>query len=92
MRRSSNGGWYGLAFWSYIHLTGLQDVIADEDAFKKSQESERIKLERIRKEQEHVDRTREQNARRKMDKISSREWFVTNLNISVNQPDHRCNH
>jgi len=50
------------------------DIIADEDAFKKTQESERIKQEKIRKEQEHVNRTREQNARRKMDKISSREW------------------
>lgn len=50
------------------------DIIADEDAFKKTQDSERIKLEKIRKEQEQVNRTREQNARRKMDKISSREW------------------
>ncbi|KIM87694.1 hypothetical protein PILCRDRAFT_815271 [Piloderma croceum F 1598] len=50
------------------------DVIADEDAFKKTQEFERLKQEKIRKEQEHVNRTREQNARRKMDKISSREW------------------
>lgn len=55
-------------------LTFSQDVVADEDAFKKTQESERIKQEKIRKEQDHVNRTREQNARRKMDKIQSREW------------------
>lgn len=57
-----------------IGLTVLQDVVADEDAFKKTEESERIKQEKIRKEQESVNRTREQNARRKMDKIQSREW------------------
>jgi hypothetical protein len=51
-----------------------QDVKADEDAFRKTQESERIRLAQSRKIQEHVDRTREQNARRKMDKIQSREW------------------
>ncbi|KAH7907977.1 hypothetical protein BJ138DRAFT_1137337 [Hygrophoropsis aurantiaca] len=50
------------------------DVQADENAFKKTQEAERIRQAHIRKEQEHVDRTREQNARRKMDKIQSREW------------------
>ncbi|KAF8892680.1 hypothetical protein BD779DRAFT_1510325 [Infundibulicybe gibba] len=50
------------------------DVKADEDAFKKTQESERIKLAHTRKVQENVDRTREQNAKRKMDKIQSREW------------------
>ncbi|KII88861.1 hypothetical protein PLICRDRAFT_40506 [Plicaturopsis crispa FD-325 SS-3] len=50
------------------------DVKADEDAFKKTQESERLKQAKIRKEQENVDRTREQNARRKMDKVQSREW------------------
>ncbi|KAG5636105.1 hypothetical protein H0H81_009101 [Sphagnurus paluster] len=50
------------------------DVQADEDAFRKTQESERAKLAQIRKVQENVDRTREQNAKRKMDKIQSREW------------------
>jgi len=49
-------------------------VQADEAAFKKTQESERAKLAHIRKVQENVDRTREQNAKRKMDKIQSREW------------------
>ena len=55
-------------------LTIFQDVVADEESFKKTQESERIKQEKNRKEQESVNRTREQNARRKMDKIRSREW------------------
>ncbi|OCH95212.1 hypothetical protein OBBRIDRAFT_800628 [Obba rivulosa] len=50
------------------------NVIADEEAFKKSQEEERAKAEEIKKVQEHVDRTREQNARRKLDKIQNREW------------------
>ncbi|KAH7889880.1 hypothetical protein F5I97DRAFT_1848314 [Phlebopus sp. FC_14] len=50
------------------------DVKADEDAFKKTQEAERVKQAHARKVQEGVDRTREQNARRKMEKIQSREW------------------
>lgn len=50
------------------------DVQADEDAFRKTQESERIKQAHVRKVQENIDRTREQNAKRKMDKIQSREW------------------
>ncbi|KAG6865283.1 hypothetical protein C0991_003743 [Blastosporella zonata] len=55
-------------------IANLQDVKADEEAFRKTQESERVKLAQIRKVQESVDRTREQNAKRKMDKIQSREW------------------
>lgn len=51
-----------------------QDVKADEEAFKKTQEEERVKQAHARKVQENVDRTREQNARRKMDKMQSREW------------------
>ncbi|KAG6813105.1 hypothetical protein H0H92_013959 [Tricholoma furcatifolium] len=50
------------------------DVQADEDAFRKTQEAERVKIAHNRKVQEGVDRTREQNAKRKMDKIQSREW------------------
>ncbi|KDQ60553.1 hypothetical protein JAAARDRAFT_552661 [Jaapia argillacea MUCL 33604] len=50
------------------------DVQADEEAFKKTQEAERAKLAQSRKVQEHINRTREQNAQRKMDKIQSREW------------------
>ena len=47
---------------------------ADEDAFRKTQEAERVRQAQTRKVQEGVDRTREQNARRKMDKMGSREW------------------
>ncbi|KAG6861895.1 hypothetical protein C0995_010601 [Termitomyces sp. Mi166 len=50
------------------------DVQADEEAFRKTQEAERAKHAQNRKVQEGVDRTREQNAKRKMDKIQSREW------------------
>ncbi|EIW85328.1 hypothetical protein CONPUDRAFT_162540 [Coniophora puteana RWD-64-598 SS2] len=50
------------------------DVQADEDAFKKTQEVERVKQANTRKVQDKVDKTREQNARRKMDKAQSREW------------------
>ncbi|KAJ7156106.1 hypothetical protein C8R43DRAFT_1125993 [Mycena crocata] len=50
------------------------DVQADEEAFKKTQETERVKLAQSRKVQEGVDRTREQNAKRKLDKMQSREW------------------
>jgi hypothetical protein len=51
-----------------------QDVAADEDAFKQTQAAERHRHAQMRKVQETVNRTREQNARRKMDKIQSREW------------------
>ncbi|KAF5373145.1 hypothetical protein D9758_001776 [Tetrapyrgos nigripes] len=50
------------------------DVQADEDAFKKTQEVEKAKQARNRKVQESVDNAREQNAKRKMDKVQSREW------------------
>ncbi|KAI0005879.1 hypothetical protein BJV74DRAFT_2107 [Russula compacta] len=50
------------------------DVAADEDAFKQTQASERQRHAQMRKVQDTVDRTREQSARRKMDKIQSREW------------------
>ncbi|KAG2360734.1 hypothetical protein BDR07DRAFT_1486683 [Suillus spraguei] len=50
------------------------DVQADEDAFKKTQEADRVRQAYQRKVQEGVDRTREQNARRKLDKIQNREW------------------
>ncbi|KAJ7470431.1 hypothetical protein FB451DRAFT_1253706 [Mycena latifolia] len=50
------------------------DVQADEEAFKKTQETERVKLAQSRKVQEGVDRTREQNAKRKLDKMQNREW------------------
>ncbi|KAI0781266.1 hypothetical protein BD413DRAFT_25692 [Trametes elegans] len=50
------------------------DVQADEDEYKKTQAAERVKLAKMKKVQENVDKAREQNARRKMDKIQSREW------------------
>lgn len=52
----------------------FQDVAADEDAFKQTQAAERQRQAQIRKVQETVNRTREQSARRKLDKIQSREW------------------
>ncbi|CAK5279510.1 unnamed protein product [Mycena citricolor] len=48
------------------------DVQADEDAFKKTQDFERARIAQNRRVQE--DRTREQNAKRKMDKVQMREW------------------
>ncbi|KAG2061366.1 hypothetical protein BDR06DRAFT_966343 [Suillus hirtellus] len=50
------------------------DVQADEDAFKKTQEADRVRQAHQRKVQEGVDRTREQNALRKLNKIQNREW------------------
>jgi len=50
------------------------DVAADEDAFKQTQAAERLRQAQTRKVQETVNRTREQSARRKLDKIQSREW------------------
>ncbi|KAI9509941.1 hypothetical protein F5148DRAFT_977498 [Russula earlei] len=50
------------------------DVAADEDAFKQTQAAERQRQAQMRKVQETINRTREQSARRKMDKMQSREW------------------
>ncbi|KAL1947495.1 hypothetical protein VTO73DRAFT_13219 [Trametes versicolor] len=50
------------------------DVQADEDEYKKTQAAERAKQAKMKKVQENVDKAREQNARRKLDKIQSREW------------------
>ncbi|EIN07628.1 hypothetical protein PUNSTDRAFT_135148 [Punctularia strigosozonata HHB-11173 SS5] len=50
------------------------DVQADEDAFKKTQEKEAAKRQQAKKVQEDINRTREENARRKMNKMQSREW------------------
>jgi hypothetical protein len=44
------------------------------DAFKQTQAEEREKEARTRKLQQGVDHAREQNARRKIDKIQAREW------------------
>lgn len=43
------------------------------------QEAERIKVAKIKKVQENIDRTREQNARRKMEKVSSYRVLVSEL-------------
>ncbi|KAK7689188.1 hypothetical protein QCA50_007879 [Cerrena zonata] len=51
-----------------------EDVKKDEDEFKKMQDKEREKQAKAKKVQEHINRTREQNAKRKLDKISNREW------------------
>jgi hypothetical protein len=50
------------------------DVAADEDAFKQTQAAERQRQAHMRKVQDTVNRTREQSARRKLDRIQSREW------------------
>jgi hypothetical protein len=58
----------------FLPHTQFQDVAADEDAFKQTQVVERQRQAQMRKVQETVNRTREQSARRKMDKMQSREW------------------
>lgn len=50
--------------------TFLQDVKRDEEEFKKTQEAERLKQAKNKKVQENINKAREQNARRKMDKVS----------------------
>ncbi|KXN90448.1 hypothetical protein AN958_04120 [Leucoagaricus sp. SymC.cos] len=50
------------------------DVAADEAAFRQTQEKERQKQERTKKIQDNVDKAREQNIKRKMDKAQNREW------------------
>ena len=47
---------------------------ADEEAFRKAEQEERAKVAQTRQVQERVNRAREQNARRKSDKIHGREW------------------
>jgi hypothetical protein len=66
---------FGTALWPVFLFTLLrQDVQADEDAFRQTEATERVKQAQRRHEQENIDRAREQNAKRKMDKIQSREW------------------
>ncbi|KAH8833474.1 hypothetical protein DL96DRAFT_1550494 [Flagelloscypha sp. PMI_526] len=50
------------------------DVQADEAAFKQTQDAEKASQARNRKIQDGVDKTRQQNAERKMAKIQNREW------------------
>jgi hypothetical protein len=76
-RGSSSADWcvaHTLRSWIRLIELVLQDVQADEDAFKKSEEEERAMQARIRKVQEGVNNARQQSARRKMDKIEAREW------------------
>ena len=70
-RRSSKGGWYAHSLhWRHGPTDKrVQDVQADEDEYKKMQEVERVKVAKAKKVQESVDKAREQNARRKMDKV-----------------------
>ncbi|KAF8350928.1 hypothetical protein F5887DRAFT_913779 [Amanita rubescens] len=50
------------------------DVEADEEAFRKAEQEERAKAAQTRQVQERVNHAREQNAKRKLDKIHGREW------------------
>ncbi|KIY69626.1 hypothetical protein CYLTODRAFT_420568 [Cylindrobasidium torrendii FP15055 ss-10] len=50
------------------------DIKADEDAFQKVQEADRAKQARNRQVQAGVDKARQQNASRKMNKVQNREW------------------
>jgi hypothetical protein len=77
MRKSNKGDLYvGRASALHLHVPHVkcQDVAADEDAFKQTQAAERQRQAEMRKVQDTINRTREQNVRRKMNKIQSREW------------------
>jgi hypothetical protein len=77
MRKSNKGDLYvGRASTLHPHMPHVkcQDVAADEDAFKQTQAAERQRQAHMRKVQETINRTREQNARRKLGGIQSREW------------------
>jgi hypothetical protein len=75
MRRSNKDGRFVLILICCLPTNyRIQDVKKDEDAFKKTEEEEKAKQARIRKVQQGVDKAREQNVKRKMDKIQSREW------------------
>lgn len=50
-------------------MTVYQDVEADEQEFKKTQEADRQKQARDKKVQASVNNAREQNARRKLEKV-----------------------
>lgn len=63
----------------------LQDVQADEDEYKKTQAAERAKQAKMKKVQENVDKAREQNARRKLDKV---RYFSSLRYASVNSQRH----
>lgn len=68
-----------------------QDVQADEDAFRKTQEIEREKQAHNRRVQSDVDRARDQNAKRKMDKVQSREWDSGKPSVDRRGPGQQPN-
>jgi hypothetical protein len=77
MRKSNKGDLYvGRASALHLHMPHVkyQDVAADEDAFKQTQAAERQRQAHMRKVQETINRTREQNARKKLGGTQSREW------------------
>lgn len=57
-----------------LRLGTSKTVEADEQAFKASQEVMRQKQVAERRIQDGINRSREQNAQRKMEKIQGREW------------------
>ena len=62
-----------------------QDVKKDEDEFRKMQEAERVKQAKAKKVQESVNRTREQNALRKMEKVTRLVALICSLPIPLSQ-------
>jgi len=76
MRRSSNVVWsvFPLNRFESARRISPQDVVADETAFKQTQEYERRKTARAKEIQDSINKVREQNVRRKMDKAQNREW------------------
>lgn len=76
MRKSNKGDLYVGRASVNLHIPHVkcQDVAADEDAFKQTQAAERQRQAHMRKVQETINRTREQNARKKLGGIQSREW------------------
>lgn len=58
----------------YLNYGTSKTVEADEQAFKASQEVLRQKQVAERRIQDGINRSREQNAQRKMEKIQGREW------------------
>ena len=61
---------------NHAKCSTFKDVQADEAAFKKTQQVEAEKRARTKKVQEDINRAREQNALRKMNKLEGREWDV----------------
>ncbi len=55
-------------------MVRIQTVQADEDAFKATQSADLKKQAQNKKIQEGINRNREQNAQRKMERMNNREW------------------